>query len=490
MSDTPENESAQAEENFAELFESYTDALDNEVNVGDRITGAIISISDGNVFIETGTKIDGVADKEELKDENGEFTLQPGDSVELYVISADSQEIRLSKALSGIGGLKMLEGAFEGRLPVEGKVASTCKGGFNIEILKRRAFCPVSQIDTRYVEEPEEYVGQTLQFQITKLEQNGRNVVVSRRRLLEAEQAEAAEAFLAEKSVGDAVEGKVVRVQPFGAFVEIVPGVEGLVHVSELGWGRVEDATGVITAGESVKAVILKIEKDKQDKTRIGLSMKKLLDNPWDTADQLFKAGEKANGKVTRLADFGAFVELAPGIEGLVHISEMSYKRILKPSEVASAGDTVAVLIKSIDMETRRISLSMRDAEGDPWLEAENNYSVGQVVEGTVEKQEQFGIFINIVPGVTALLPKSRISRAEKPADFENLKPGDKVELPILDMNIADRKMTLDVPGGKDADTGDWKKFSKPSAPKAQNGGGGFGGLLGDKLQQAMKKKK
>ena len=477
----------EGEASFAELFEQYSEGGGDDLTIGDKVAGQVIQVGETTVFVDTGTKLDGIVEKEELLDEEGNCSVKEGDTVELYVVGKDSGGIKLSRALSGIGGLAMLEEAKAGGLPVEGNVDSTCKGGFNVTVMQRRAFCPVSQIDSRFVEEPEEYVGKTFEFLITKLEQHGRNVVISRRALLERETAQAMETFTAETQVGDEVEGTVTRLAAFGAFVEIMPGLDGLVHISQISHGRIGHPEEAVTVGQKVKAKITRYEHDDKGRLKISLSMKELAQDPWDTITATFTEGDKVTGKVVRLADFGAFVEIAPGIDGLVHVSEMSYtKRVHKPSDMVSEGELVSVKIKSIDTDARRISLSMKDAEGDPWMDVEAKYQAGQKVEGTVEKQEQFGIFIQLEPGITGLLPKSVIARSEKPAAFEKLHSGDTVEIVISQVKAGERKISLTT--GDVEDDGDWKEF----APKKQRPSGDSGGmgLLGAKLQEALDKKK
>ncbi|MUM78815.1 30S ribosomal protein S1 [Pseudodesulfovibrio sp. F-1] len=477
----------EGEASFAELFEQYSEGGGDTLNVGDKVSGTVIQVGENAIFVDTGTKLDGIVEREELLDDEGNCTVKEGDIVELYVVGNDSGGIKLSRALSGIGGLAMLEEAKAGALPVEGKVESTCKGGFNITLMQRRAFCPVSQIDNRFVENAEEYVGKTLEFLITKLEQHGRNIVVSRRALLEREAVESTATFVSETKVGDVVEGVVTRLAPFGAFVEIKPGLDGLVHISQLSHARVGHPEEAVSVGQRVSAKIVGIEQtDKPDKLKISLSMKELAQDPWDTLSATFAEGDKVTGKVVRLADFGAFVEIAPGVDGLVHVSEMSYtKRINKPADFVAEGQQVAVMIKSIDPDSRRISLSMKDAEGDPWMDAAEKYRAGQRVQGVVEKQEQFGIFIQLEPGITGLLPKSVIARSENPAPFEKLHSGDTVEVVIGEVKAAERKISLTT--GDTREDGDWKQF----APKKQTAVSPSGmGMLGAKLQEALNKKK
>ena len=483
MSEKQENQSEEDEQSFEELFESYTTGMNEDIQVGDRIRGEIISIGRDAVYMDTGTKIDGVVEKPELLDENGEMPFSAGDIIELYVVAMTESEVRLSKALSGIGGIEHLREAYHNKVPVEGKVQETCKGGFRIEILQQRAFCPISQIDINYVETPEDFVGQAFEFLVSRFEENGRNIVVSRRALLEKELEKTRAAFYETLKTGETYTGKVSRIMPFGAFVELVPGVEGMVHISELSWSRLEKPEDLVASGDTLTVRVIKIEEsDRKGQKKIGLSAKQALGDPWETVESKFSVGSRVTGKVTRCMKFGAFVEIAPGIEGLVHISEMSYtKRVLHPADEVSPGQNVSVMIKEIDTEKRRISLSLKDAEGDPWLDVEDRFKTGSLVEGIVEKKEGFGLFINLAPGITGLMPKSKISQSENPAKIETCKSGDTLKVVIERLSLTERKITL-APADT-AGSGDWKSYSEQADNKPM-------GTLAEKLQQALASKK
>jgi len=477
------DETEDSEPSFAELLASYDSGRTDDLQVGDKIRGKVLSVGKDAVFVDTGTKVDGVVDLDELRDEDGNLAVNAGDEVELYVVALDEHEIRLSRAISGIGGLEMLQEAFEKKVPVEGKVGSTCKGGFNVELAGKRAFCPISQIDVQYVETPEDYVGETYSFLITQLEKRGKNIVVSRKKLLAKAMEKERKAFFAALRAGDELEGRVTRLMPYGAFVELVPGVEGMVHVSELSWSRVDAPGEVVQPDQKVKVKVLGIADGAEKKQKkIALSIKHLETDPWKTVLDRFRPGDKVSGRVSRCANFGVFVEIAPGIEGLVHISEMSYvKRVVNPEDIVSAGETVSVTVKEVDPKKRRISLSLKEAEGDPWLEAADRFPVGQVVRGTVEKKESFGIFVTLLPGITGLLPKSKLRRAPGAGSVEQLKEGDPITVTVEEIQTANRKITL-APADE-AEEGKWKEFrhNEADAPMSD---------LAEKLKQAMEKKK
>lgn len=477
--DTPEA-NGEPEENFAEMLEAYSSGMKEDLRVGDKLKTRIIAISDSSVFVDTGTKADGVVEAEELKDEDGQLPYAVGDELELYVIAMDESEVRLSRAISGLGGLDMLKGAFSGHIPVEGRVVQTIKGGFQVEVLKRRAFCPISQIDTLYVETPETYVGQTFQFMIKKLTENGRNIVLSRRDLLEAEQKKAQEEFLQALDMDKIYTGRVTRLMPYGAFVELTPGLEGMVHISELSWSRLEKTEDAVQPGQQIQIKVLRVEPGKKGK-KISLSVKQAQGDPWEQIGATIQPGQTLTGKVTRCADFGAFVQIQPGIEGLVHISEMSYtQRIHKASDVVSPGQMVSVVVKEIDTDKRRIGLSIREAEGDPWQTIDQKFSTGQPVEGKVEKQERFGIFVQLEPGIVGLLPKSAISRSPSAAQMEKLKPGDAIGVAIDNINTAERKISLKPRDVDDEDQ--WHKFQTDTGSSSM-------GILGEKLSKVLNDK-
>lgn len=482
MNDDFENESPETEESFAELFEAYGAGMNENIRVGDRIRGRIISIGSSSVFVDTGTKIDGVVEKSELLDADGQLTLVEGDELDLYVIAADESEVRLSKAISGIGGLNMLRDAWEQHIPVEGKVAGAIKGGFQVEIMKRRAFCPISQMDVIYVEDPDVYVGQTFTFVIKRFEERGRNIVVSRRDILQKEIDVSRRAFMEQLDGDSVLEGTVVRIMPFGAFVALAPGVEGLVHISELSWSRLDTPEQAVSVGDRLQVKLLGIkEGDKPGQKKISLSVKQAMGDPWAEAPSRIHVGDKLSGKVTRCANFGAFVELFPGIEGLVHISEMSYtRRVMRPEEVVVPGDRIMVTVKELDFDRKRISLSIKDAEGDPWEDIADKFKPGSTVPGRVEKKEGFGIFVNLAPGITGLLPKSKIAASEKAAEIEALRPGAAISVTIDGIEAGERKISLGT--GDRVDDRDWQAFAGEAADSM--------GALGDQLKNALSKQR
>lgn len=471
------------EENFADLLEAFSPHARSDIHVGDRIKGRIISIGKETVFIDTGMKIDAVVDRSELLDSNQNLACAEGDELELYVSAVGENELRLSRAISGIGGVQILREAHQKAAPVEGKVKEVCKGGYLVEVMQRRAFCPFSQIDTAPADDPAAHVGATYSFLITRLEDKGRNIVVSRRELLNRELEAARKQFLASLKVGDVLEGRVTRIMPFGAFVAISAGVEGMVHVSEISWSKTADPAEVLQPGDRLRVKVVGMDAGSgTGPLRIGLSIKQLQEDPWLSVEDYFREGDVVRGKVTRCAGFGAFVEIGPGIEGLVHISEMSFtRRVHKAEDLVAPGDAVTVVIKKVEPEKKRISLSLRDAEGDPWAEVLDRFAVGQRVEGILEKKEKFGYFIRLAPGITGLLPIGSIRRSSSAGALEKVKEGDTVAVAIEEINVQRRRISL-APAGA-GEEGEWQRF-------AQNHRESSLGSLADKLQSALASQK
>lgn len=474
---------------FAEMLAEHEkeEAPQTRLSPGQRVSVRIVAITADTIFVSTGSKVDGIVDREEME-ADGELPYQIGDILDLYVVTVSPQEVKLSRILRGAGSLSALEEAKDAGLPVEGKVTAQVKGGYSVEIMKRRAFCPVSQIDLRPLDDPESAVGKMYPFLITRLEKGGRNIVVSRRSLLEREQAENRDALLAEINEGEVREAVISRLAPFGAFVELAPGVEGLIHLSELSWARVAQADEAVSAGDRVRVKVLGIKKDDKA-TRISLSIKQVMDDPWKDVAGRLSAGDVVSGKVVRIAPFGAFVEVLPGVEGLVHLSELSYtKRVMKAEEVVVPGDVVSVKIKELDADKRRISLSLRDAEGNPWDSVDELLTVGGELTGTVEKRAPFGLFITLSPGITGLMPTSVMQASPSRKTLEKLAAGDAVSVRVQSVDKQGRRISLS-PAGEDSAADDnvekdWKRHAPKPAPAPSLG------ALGMALQKAMKTRK
>jgi small subunit ribosomal protein S1 len=486
-------ESKQAGEDFAQLLDASLKKKTKKLSVGDKIRGEILVLGKEDVFVSTGAQSDGVASRRELVDADGNVPYKVGDTLELYVTHVKGTDIRLSPNPTSKNLAEGLEDAFDMMMPIEGKVAEIVKGGFRVLIKGKLAFCPISQLDSKHIEgNGEEYIGKKFDFRITKFEEGGRNIVVSRRKILDEERDLSVGSFATEHKAGEVVRGKVSRLEPFGAFIELAPGIDGLAHVSELSWSRVGHPSEAVQVGQELAVKILKMESmegPKGSRLRVSLSVKQAGAEPWQNLSGEVRAGQLVEGKVTRCAQFGAFVEISPGVEGLIPLSEMSYtKRVMRSDEIVKEGDRVSVMVKDVNPETRRISLSLKDAGTDPWSLVAHKFPVGSIVTGKVERREPYGLFIKIDEGVTGLLPKSKAN--ENPEfPFEKLKVGEDAVVQIAELRREERRISLQPP--KDPNADDWKGFVATGDAAAASTG--FG-TLADKLKAAMgsgeKKKK
>jgi small subunit ribosomal protein S1 len=485
----PAQDATKSEEiSFAEMLAEHEreESPQSRLTPGQRVSVRIVAITGDTIFVSTGSKVDGIVDREEMEID-GQLPCQVGDTVDLYVVTLSPHEVKLSRILRGAGSISALEEAKEAGLPVEGKVIGQVKGGYAVDIMKRRAFCPISQIDIRPPDDLEAPVGKTYPFLITRLEKGGRNIVVSRRMILEREQAENRDALLAEIHEGDVREATISRLAPFGAFIELAPGVEGMAHLSELSWTRVAQADEAVSVGDKVRVKVLSIAKDEKN-ARISLSIKQVADDPWKDVSARLSVGDVVQGKSVRNAPFGAFIEILPGVEGLAHLSELSYaKRVMKAEEIVVPGDIVSVKIKEIDVDKRRISLSLRDVAGNPWDTIADAFTVGAEVTGTMEKRAPFGLFITLAPGITGLMPNAVVQSSPSRKNLERLTSGQAVSVRIKEIDAASRRISL-APAGEEngeeaTDEKDWKKHAPKPAPAPAMG------ALGLALQTAMKKK-
>ncbi len=349
---------------LAQFEQEQTTTARKDPRVGDKVSGPIVSIGREHAFVDLGSKSEGAIELDELRDEDGKLTVEVGDVIEASVAKKDGGTLILRSRLGrGVKGKAELENAFQTGIPVEGVVTGVNKGGVEVQVAGVRAFCPASQLDIRFIEDTNEFVGQRLSFVITKydVDSRGLDVVLSRRRLLEQEQRAAAEETRARLEVGAILPGTVTSLKDYGAFIDL-GGIEGMVHISELGFGRVAHPKDVLAVGQQVEVVVLKIEKTDNPKRpeKIGLSIRALEKDPWQDADVRFPVGARVNGTVSRLQPFGAFVELAPGVEGLVHISELGAgRRVSHPREVVQSGQAVEATVLSVELDKRRIGLSL-----------------------------------------------------------------------------------------------------------------------------------
>jgi len=365
------NQEGQEEQSFSQLLEESFDKQVESLDIGAQVDAKVVAINDDNVFLDLGTRLEGSIRKNQFMDGEN-LAISEGDTVKVFVVGKKGGFYLCSrymgappvekKSKTKDAGSVYIQESFELGRPVQGKVIAVNKGGFDVEIKGQKAFCPISQIDLRYCEKPDEHLEKSYTFMISRYEEDGRNVVVSRREYLQKEKDKVVEEFWLKLGLDEVFDGTVTNVASYGAFVDI-GGVEGLLHVSEISYEKIGDARDVLKPGQEVKVAVIDLDKDAR---KISLSIKIMLDDPWDEAVKTLSAGKEFQGKVVRLKQFGAFVELFPGIDGLVHISKLgAERRIDHPKEVVKVGDTVKVRVLEIDENTRRISLTMEQEEDD-----------------------------------------------------------------------------------------------------------------------------
>ncbi len=481
-------------EDFGALLDQSWASGSRQVREGAIVSGRVVKLGEDAVFVDIGGKSEGIIDIAELRDEDGNLTVGVGDDVEATVVStqADGGTVRLSRKLARTTrDREMVYNAFRNKLPIRGKVSGRNKGGFEVQVAGMRGFVPMSQMDLSRIEDPDAYLNKEFDFHIMEIKDNGRDVVLSRTAYLREEAEKKAQKLRESLKVGDVITGTVRSIRDYGAFVD-VGGMDGLLHVSEMSWGRTSHPRDVVTEGQKVTVKVIKFDREAN---RLGLSMKELEGDPWDTVEQEFSEGGVYTGKVTRLQSFGAFVELKPGLEGLLHVSNMTWdRRVQHPRELVDVGQEVTVQVLSIDPAKRRIGLGMKQLGDDPWDGVETRFPVGTRVEGSVERVKPFGVFVQVAPGVTGLIPNSEMATARGTDHSKQFKPGQPIEAVVIDVNPAEHRLTLSrkrlqsLEGEKAYD----RYRAREDRITAGDTGsfGTFGSALGDVLAKARERAK
>jgi small subunit ribosomal protein S1 len=480
------NEEKQAETQLLTMLSGYTKPITEVLEVGKKVSGKIIKITPQNVFVEIGGKNEAVIESREFKKDDETITVAVGDSIDAFVVSLKggiTLSTKLSSQAAADSSLDDIMNAMNTRLPVEGKVTGINKGGFNVKIMGQRGFCPVSQMDIKRIEDTNAYLNRVYPFVITRVTENGRNIVVSRLPLLEGDLATAIDELIKNIPAKKAITGTITRIVPFGLFVDI-GGFEGLVHISEVSWERAENLEQSFEIGQKIDCMVLSIEKkDPLKQSKISLSIKQVHDNPWTTVSTMFSVGQTVAGKITRLANFGAFVQLTPGVEGLIHISEMSWeKKIRHPSDVVSEGQPVSVTILSIDTIKKEIGCSLKDLENDPWKDIDSRFPAGSFAEGKVNQSTKFGYFIDLAEGITGLLPFGNIAQDKK----DSVKVGDTLAVGIESLDIERRRISLSFGKAEEKQNASEVKqyIASQKQPKTESSGTEFGAALLAALQK------
>ncbi len=428
-------------ESFAELFESQT----RSIKEGEVVKGFVTAVDDDHVQVDVGFKSEGLVDAWEFMNEDGTLFVKPGDQVDVLVEDSEGEDGRIVLSKEKADRLKVwdeISAAYEADQPVEGTVLSRVKGGLAVDI-GVKAFLPGSQVDLRPVRNLEQMQGQRLQFKIIKFNKRRGNIVLSRRALLEKEREKLRADTLETLQEGQIVDGVIKNITDYGAFIDL-GGIDGLLHVTDLSWGRVNHPNELFRVGDEIKVKVLKFDADSE---RVSLGLKQIQPDPWKDAAMRYPIGMRIQGRCVSLTDYGAFVELEPGIEGLVHVSEMSWtKRVKHPSKVVNVGDNVEAVVLDVDESNRKISLGMKQIEPNPWSVIEEKYPVNTRVSGTVRNITNFGVFIGLEEGIDGLVHVSDISWTEQiKHPSEKFNKGDEVEAVVLKIDRENEKFSLGI---------------------------------------------
>lgn len=440
------------------MYDQFRDVVDEtsiDVREQDIVEGRVLRVNEDYVVIDIGYKSDGIVSRDEF----GEEEIHPGDTVEVYLErkeDRDGQLVLSKEQADKVRRWQRVEEIYENEEVIEGTIIRRIKGGMIVELFDgMEAFLPGSQIDVRPVRDFESYLETRMEFKIVKLNPENENIVVSHRELIEHELEEQRQEILEQLEVGQVLEGTVKNIVDFGVFIDL-GGVDGLLHITDLSWGRVSHPSEVVELDQELEVVVLDYEEERQ---RISLGLKQLRDHPWDQIGNKYDEGDVVEGKVVSITNYGAFVEIEKGIEGLVHISEMSWTRHIEhPSQMVSLGQVVDVKILNIDQEERKISLGMKQLEPDPWEGISDRYPAGTVLTGTVRNITNFGVFVEIEPGIDGLVHVSDLSWTKKIRH-----PGDMVdeeqELDVVILNIDEERRRISL-GHKQVKTNPWDQFA------------------------------
>ncbi len=448
-----ENGDVQVNENREAQKKAYEGSL-NKVNDHEVIDGTVIAMNDREVVVNIGFKSDGIIARNEFRYNPD---LKIGDKVEVYIENQEDKKGQLilsHKKARVTRSWNRVNEALEKEEIITGYIKCRTKGGMIVDVFGIEAFLPGSQIDVKPIRDYDVFVGKTMEFKVVKINQEYKNVVVSHKALIEAELEQQKKEIISKLEKGQVLEGTVKNITSYGVFIDL-GGVDGLVHITDLSWGRVSDPKEVVQLDQKINVVILDFDDEKK---RIALGLKQLTPHPWDALDPDLKVGDKVKGKVVVMADYGAFIEIAPGIEGLIHVSEMSWSQHLRSAQdFMKVGDEVEAVILTLDREERKMSLGIKQLKADPWENIEEKYPVGSKHTAKVRNFTNFGVFVEIEEGIDGLIHISDLSWTKKikhPSEFTQI--GAEIEVQVLEIDKKNRRLSL---GHKQLEENPWDVF-------------------------------
>ena len=445
---------------FAEFLKQQASVQDSQFKPGSIIEGTVSAVKGDDVFVDIGYKSEGVVSLDEFADKEA---VKPGLKFQVMLRDLENDKtgmVVLSKKAADdqIRWEKVLAQYTEGCV-VNGTIRSQVRGGLLVDIDGVEAFLPGSQVDVMSVRDLAPYIGQTFDFKVIKICNERKNIIISRRELIEGTMAEKKAALLASLQKGEIRKGRVKNITDFGAFIDL-DGIDGLLHITDMSWGRIKHPSEMLKVGQELDVMVLDVD---QEKERISLGLKQTTENPWSTISEQFPVGSRVQGKVVNLAAYGAFVEIAPGIEGLVHISEFSWtKRVARASDMLNVGDEIMVQVLSVDSENQKIALGIRQTQENPWDSVMDRYPVGSRVKGKVRNWTQYGAFVELEDGIDGMIHVTDLSWTRRPAHpSECLQKGQEVEAIVLDVNPKEQRISL---GLKQAQTDPWADIASKYA--------------------------
>ncbi|MEW6701700.1 MAG: 30S ribosomal protein S1 [Bacteroidota bacterium] len=445
-------------EDLQELTKLYSESF-RDIKEGEIVSGKIVGVNADNVVVDVGFKSDGTISKAEFSSTE---EIRIGENVDIVIESVEDEDGNLVLSKKRADFLKIwgrVMDSYENEKVLPGKILKRIKGGMVVDLMGIEAFLPGSQIDIRPVRDFDAFVGQTMDFKIVKVNVPTENIVVSHKVLIEETISDQRKEILDKLEKGQILEGTVKAITDFGVFVDL-GGVDGLVHITDLSWGRISHPSEVVKLDEKIKVVVTDFETERK---RISLSLKQLLPHPWENISDRYNIGDKVSGRVVSLTDYGAFIEIEKGVEGLIHISEMSWtQHISHPSQFVSMGQVVDAVILSLDKDDKKISLGMKQLTPDPWSDLLKKYPVGSQHQGIARNLTNFGVFVELEPGIDGLVHISDLSWTKKIRHpGEVVKKGDKIDIVVLGVDTESRKISL---GHKQINANPWENFEKEYA--------------------------